>query len=273
MFYKLGKIEYFREVFIMATDIIACIIPLAIFGIPVFLMTVRIVNQWERGVILTLGKYSREATPGLNIIVPVIENLIKVDTRITTIDIPKQEVMTRDNVPVRVNAVVYMRVEDSKKAILKIDNYRYAVAQYAQTALRDVIGEIEMDQLLTNREEIARKIGGIVDKETDEWGVDITNIKLQDVELPENMKRAMARQAEAEREKRATIIQSTGEVAAADNLRKAADIISKSPAAMQLRLLKTLTDISADPNSKIIMPIPMEILRYFESMANEKGKK
>jgi len=256
----------------MATDIIACIIPLAIFGVPIFLMTVRIVNQWERGVILTLGKFSREATPGLNIIIPVIENLIKVDTRITTIDIPKQEVMTRDNVPVMVNAVVYMRVENSTKAILKIDNYRYAVSQYAQTALRDIIGEIELDQLLTKREEIAKQIEAIVDKETDEWGVDITNIKLQDVELPENMKRVMARQAEAEREKRATIILSTGEVAAADNLRQAAEIISKSPAAMQLRILKTLTDISTDPNSKIIMPIPMEILKYFQTMG-EKGKK
>ncbi|PIT84723.1 hypothetical protein COU37_01920 [Candidatus Micrarchaeota archaeon CG10_big_fil_rev_8_21_14_0_10_45_29] len=235
-------------------------------------MTVRIVNQWERGVILTLGKFSREATPGLNIIIPVIENLIKVDTRITTIDIPKQEVMTRDNVPVMVNAVVYMRVENSTKAILKIDNYRYAVSQYAQTALRDIIGEIELDQLLTKREEIAKQIEAIVDKETDEWGVDITNIKLQDVELPENMKRVMARQAEAEREKRATIILSTGEVAAADNLRQAAEIISKSPAAMQLRILKTLTDISTDPNSKIIMPIPMEILKYFQTMG-EKGKK
>ncbi|MFH1306146.1 MAG: slipin family protein [Candidatus Micrarchaeota archaeon] len=255
----------------MIEELFACGIPIIVIGIPLLLMTVRIVNEWERGVILTLGRFSRKVTPGLNIIIPVIENLIKVDTRITTIDIPKQEVMTRDNVPVMVNAVVYMRVEDAVKAILKIDNYRYAVAQYAQTALRDVIGEIELDSLLTKREGIAKQIKAIVDTETDEWGVDITNIKLQDVELPANMKRVMARQAEAEREKRATIILSTGEVAAADNLAKAAKILGAHPASLQLRTLQTITDISADPNSKIIIALPVEILKYFE--AATKGKK
>jgi len=259
----------------MAEEIIGCAIPILLIGLPIFAMTLKVVNQWERGVILTLGKFSRESKPGLNIIIPIVERLIKVDTRITTIDIPKQEVMTKDNVPVMVNAVVYMRVEDSQKAILKIDNYRYAVAQYAQTALRDIIGEVEMDSLLTKREEIARQIKAIVDAETGEWGVDITNIKLQDVELPANMKRVMARQAEAEREKRATIILSTGEVAAAENLAKASRILSASPASLQLRLLQTITDISADPNTKVIIPIPMELLKFFDIAVKkeEEGKK
>jgi len=250
-----------------------CLVPIVIIAIPVFIMTLKVVNQWERGVILTLGKFSRQATPGLNILIPGIETLIKVDTRITTIDISKQEVMTRDNVPVMINAVVYMKVEDPVKAILKIDNYRYAVSQYALTALRDIIGEVELDELLTSREQIARKIKTIVDTETGEWGVDIINIKLQDVELPADMKRAMARQAEAEREKRATVILSTGEVAAAENLNKAAQILSQNPASLQLRILQTLTDISADPNSKIIMPIPMEFLKFFETSHVDKDKK
>jgi len=257
----------------MIEQLIGCGIPVVIIGLPLAGLTIKVVNHWERGVVLTFGKFSRDAKPGLNIIIPVVDRLIKVDTRITTIDIPKQEVMTRDNVPVMVNAVVYMRVEDWQKAILKIDNYRYAVAQYALTALRDIIGEVEMDELLTNRENIALKIKKIVDAETNEWGVDITNIKLQDVELPENMKRAMARQAEAEREKRATIILATGEVAAAENLAKASRILSDSPASLQLRLLQTLTGISSDPNSKIIMPIPMEMLKFFDIAGKKKVKK
>ena len=226
------------------------------------LLSVRIVKEWERGVVLTLGKYSRKAKPGINIIIPFVENLIVVDMRITTLDIPKQEVITKDNVTIKVNAVVYMRIEDEEKAILKIRDLHYAVAQYAQTALRDVIGEIELDELLANREAVAEKIKQLVDRETAEWGVDIVSIKLQDVELPDNMKRAMARQAEAEREKRAVIIKSEGEVVAAQNLLKAAKMLEKAKPALHLRTLQTLTDVSSDKNT-IIFTLPLELLEAF----------
>jgi regulator of protease activity HflC (stomatin/prohibitin superfamily) len=191
-----------------------------------------------------------------------------VDTRITTIDIPKQEVMTKDNVPVYINAVVYMRVEDPVKAVLKIAEYKYAVAQYGQTALRDVIGNKSLDELLTNRQEVADEIKDLVDKETAEWGIDITAIKIQDITLPDNMKRAMARQAEAERERRGVIIKSEGEVQAAENLIKAAKLLEKSKIAVHLRTLQTINDISPDPNSKIIFLVPFEV---FEFVKGGKG--
>ncbi len=234
------------------------------------LLSIRIVNEWERGIVLTLGRYSRKAKPGVNLIIPIVESLIKVDMRITTLDIPKQEVITKDNVTVRVNAVVYMKIEDEEKAILRIRDLHYAVAQYAQTALRDVIGEVELDELLANREEVAEKIRKLVDEETADWGVDIVAIKLQDVELPDNMKRAMARQAEAEREKRAVIIKSQGEVVAAENLLKAAKMLEKAPAAIHLRTLQTLVDVSSDKNT-IIFTLPLELVRGFEKALKRKA--
>ncbi len=242
------------------------------FLVVLIFLSVRIVNEWEEGIILTLGRYSRKAKPGLNLLLPVIERMIKVDTRITTVDIPKQEVMTKDNVSVMVNGVVYFRVEDTEKAVLKIDNYRYAVAQYSQTALRDVVGETELDDVLTKREAVADKIKAIVDKETQEWGVDITAIKLQDVELPQDMKRAMARQAEAERERRATILLSEGEYLASENLVKAAKNLEKTPISVHLRTLQTLSDISGDPNSKIVFAVPLEVLKAFENLGSNKKK-
>ena len=241
------------------------VVEIIIVAIILVVLGVRIVNQWEEGIVLTLGKYSRKAKPGVNIIIPII-----VDKRITTVDIPKQEVMTKDNVSVMVNGVVYFRVEDTEKAILKIDDYRYAVAQYSQTALRDIIGETELDQVLTNREQVAEKIKEIVDKETSEWGVDITAIKLQDVELPKDMKRAMARQAEAERERRATILLSEGEFMASQNLVKAAKNLEKTPISIHLRTLQTLSDISGDPNSKVIFAIPLEVLKAFEKFSKKQ---
>ncbi len=241
--------------------------PLILFGGAILFMTFRIVPHWERGVVLTLGKYSRDVKPGLNIIIPFVERMITVDTRITTVDIPKQEVMTKDNVPVYVNAVVYFRVEDPKKSILKIVNYPYAVAQYSQTALRDVIGGIELDTLLTEREKIAREIKTIVDAETANWGVDITSIKIQDIELPKDMKRAMARQAEAEREKRGLIIKSEGEKEAAKNIADASRILAASPGALHLRTLNTLADISGDPSMKVVYLLPIEVLDAFKAVS------
>ncbi|PIN83745.1 hypothetical protein COV61_02230, partial [Candidatus Micrarchaeota archaeon CG11_big_fil_rev_8_21_14_0_20_47_5] len=186
------------------SDFFTCLPIVAVAGIILAISSIRVVMQYQRGIIFTLGKYSGTAEPGLNFILPIIQSMQVLDTRVATIDIPKQEVMTKDNVPANVNGVVYMRVEDPKKAVLEIENYSYAVSQYAQTALRDVVGNKELDTVLSNRDEVADEIKAIVDKETSDWGIDITAIKIQDIELPADMKRAMARQAEAEREKRAT---------------------------------------------------------------------
>jgi len=229
--------------------------------------TIRIIYEYERGVLFTLGKFSKVMQPGLRIVIPIIQSMRKVDTRIKTVDIPKQEVMTRDNVPVSINAVVYMRVINAEKAVLKIQNYVYAVSQYGQTALRDVMGNKDLDSILTERAEIADEIKQLVDKETDEWGIDITAIKVQDIELPMDMKRAMARQAEAEREKRATIIKSEGEVTASTNLRKAADMLGRAPGALHLRTLETLTDIASDQSNTLVVPLPMEFLKALEGFS------
>ncbi|HID73294.1 TPA: slipin family protein, partial [Candidatus Micrarchaeota archaeon] len=228
------------------------IFPIGFFALVLAFMGIRIVYEYERGVLFTLGKYNKVMMPGLNIIIPIIQSMRKVDTRIKTVDIPKQEVMTRDNVPVSINAVVYMRVINPEKAVLKIQNHVYAVSQYGQTALRDVTGNKELDEILTERIAIANEIKELVDKETDEWGIDITAIKIQDIELPVDMKRAMARQAEAEREKRANIIKAGGEAIASKNLMEAANQLGQSPGGLHLRTLQTLADISADQSNTIV---------------------
>ncbi len=242
-----------------------------IFGIPalgVLASAVRIISQYQKGVVLSFGKFNKVLEPGINFVVPIRDRVIVVDTRICTIDIPKQEVMTKDNVPVYINAVVYMRVEDPVKAVLRIKDYKYAVAQYGQTALRDVVGNKSLDELLTDREGVAEEIKRIVDQETSDWGVDITAIKLQDINLPDNMKRAMARQAEAEREKRGIIIKSEGEITAALNLSKAAAELARTPGALHLRTLQTLNDISGDPSVKYVLCLPVEVLDAFKAVSN-----
>ena len=201
-----------------------------VIGILLVLSGLKVIDQYERGIILTLGSYSYTLEPGLKVVVPIIQRLIKVDIRITTSDIPQQEVITKDNVPVGINAVVYFQVTKPEVAVLKIQDFTYAVTQYAQTALRDVIGGVELDSLLIDRQKIAGEIKKIVDSETTEWGVDVTAIKIQDIELPADMKRAMAKQAEAERERRATIIRSQGELSASENLQKAMKMMSTSRA-------------------------------------------
>jgi regulator of protease activity HflC (stomatin/prohibitin superfamily) len=225
----------------------------------VILSGIKIINQYERGVILTLGKYTGTLNPGLKIVIPVIQRMIRVDMRITTIDIPKQEVITKDNVPVGINAVVYVQVENPETATLKIQDYYYAVMQYAQTALRDVIGGIELDDLLTEREKIAEQIKTLVDKETGEWGINVTSIKMQDIELPADMKRVMAKQAEAERERRATIIRAQGELAASENLQKAMKNMA-SDGAIALRTLQTIESTTANPSNTVIFTLPTEVL-------------
>ncbi|MEM3399211.1 MAG: slipin family protein [Candidatus Micrarchaeia archaeon] len=252
------------------SDSLCCgILPFVLFVLTIVIpLFVRIVMQYEKGIVFTLGKFQRIADPGLHFIIPFLQEMRKIDTRILSIDIPKQEVMTKDNVPVMVNGVVFFRVEDVEKAILKIQDYKNSVSMYAQTALRDVIGNKELDVILSNREEVANEIKMLVDKETTEWGVDITGIKVQDIELPADMKRAMARQAEAERERRATIIISSGEKAAAQNLADAATTLSQVPGALHLRTLQTLADVSADQSNTIVFLIPIEVLEAMKGFIN-----
>ena len=217
---------------------------------------IKLLYQYERGVVFTLGKYSGTRNPGLTIIIPVYQSMRRVDMRIKTADIPRQEVITKDNIPLLVNAVVYFRVINPADAIIKIEDYVFAVRQYTQAALRDVIGNAELDFVLTEREQIAESIKEIVDAETAGWGVDLEAIKIQEIELPAEMKRAMAKQAEAERERRAVIIASEGELSASTNLMMAADNLSKHTGALHLRTLQTIRDIAADPSEKIIMILP-----------------
>ncbi len=244
-----------------------CLFPLGVIAIILLLMSLKVVFEYERTIVFRLGRFNRLLGPGLNIVVPIIDSVRTVDMRIKTVDIPKQEVMTKDNVPVSVNAVIYYKVKDPQAAILKIEDYMYAVSQYGQTALRDVIGNKELDFVLTEREEIATEIETIVDKETNEWGIDITAIKIQDIELPADMKRAMARQAEAEREKRATIIMAAGELQASDNLRKAALNLS-GPGALHLRTLQTISDVSADQSNTIVVMLPVEVLQAIRGIGH-----
>jgi len=233
----------------------------------------RVINQYERGVILTFGKYTGTYNPGIRWILNIVQRMIKVDIRITTVDIPRQEAITRDNVPVGVNAVVYFKVVRAEDAILKVENYSYAVSQYALAALRDIIGGVELDTLLIERERIAADIKKVVDAETDVWGIDVTAIKIQDIELPAGMKRAMAAQAETEREKRAIIIKAEGEVKAAENLQKAAGILGSTPGGMSLRTLETIDKLQPDPSKTIIFALPVEILEGIKALISERKKK
>ncbi len=245
----------FDIMFIIWPIVIVVVIFLACF----LLAGIKVILEYERLIIFRLGKYKRTIGPGVVYIVPILEKSRKVDLRIVTADIPRQEVITRDNIPVLANTVVYFKVEKPSDAIIKIENYAYAVRQYTQAALRDVVGNMELDSVLTERDKIATDIRELVDQETNEWGIDIKSIKIQEIELPAEMKRAMAKQAEAEREKRAAIIASEGELASAKNLAEAASMMASQPGAMQLRTLQTIRDISQDPSEKIVIFMPSEI--------------
>jgi len=229
-------------------------------GIALFLIIsgLRVVNQYERGVVLTFGKYTSTRGPGLTWILTGVQRMIKVDLRVTTVDIPQQEVITKDNVTVGINAVVYFKVDDAKKAVLEIQNYIQAVALYAQATLRDVIGGVELDTLLSERDKIAEEIKKIVDEATDAWGIDVSSIKIQDIELPADMKRVMAKQAEAERERRAIIVRAEGEVTAAEKLSNAAQILSSKKGGLSLRTLQTIEKINPDPSKTVLFVLPIE---------------
>ncbi len=231
---------------------------------------IRLLYQYERGVVFTLGKFSHVKDPGLNWIVPIFQTMKTVDIRIKTVDVPRQEVITKDNIPLLANTVVYFKVERPADAIIKIEDYVFAVRQFTQAALRDIVGNSELDFVLTEREKIASSIKQIVDAETGSWGVDIESIKIQEIELPAEMKRAMAKQAEAEREKRAVIIAAEGELKASENLRLAAENLAKSPVAIQLRTLQTIRDIAADPSEKIVLFLPSDLGDLVKRFTNKE---
>jgi regulator of protease activity HflC (stomatin/prohibitin superfamily) len=227
---------------------------------------IRILPEYERGVIFRLGRVvGPPRGPGLILLIPLVDRLQRVSLRTLTMDIPPQDIITRDNVTVRVNAVTYFRVVDPNRAVLEIENYIFATSQIAQTTLRSIIGQADLDELLINREEINRRLQQIIDGLTDPWGVKVTLVEVKDVELPDAMRRAMARQAEAERERRAKVIHAIGEQEAAANLAEAARLLEEHPAAMQLRILQTMTEVSAEQNSTLIFPLPMEFLRILDT--------
>ncbi len=251
-------------------EFIYCLIPLVVVVVFLLFAGLRMLYQFERGIVFTLGKFSNIRSPGLTYVLPIIQSMRKVDMRIKTAEIPRQEVITKDNIPMLVNAVVYYKVINPESAIIKIEDYMFAIRQYTQAALRDVIGNNDMDVFLQEREKIAGSIKEIVDSETSEWGLDVESIKIQEVELPAEMKRAMAKQAEAERNRRAVIIASQGELSASENLRKAAENLSKSKGALHLRTLQTIRDIAADPSEKIVLFLPSDL---GETISKITGKK
>lgn len=245
--------------------VISIIVIVVIF----ILSGIKIINQYERGVVLTLGRYTGIRQPGLRIVVPIFQRLIKVDVRSTPIDVPKQEIITKDNVTVGVDAVVYLRVIEASRAVLETTNYVYATSQFAQAALRDVTGNADLDELLSNREQISQRIKEIVDAETDKWGIDVENVKIQNIELPQDMKRAMAKQAEAERERRAVIITAEGEKAAAAAVAEAAAMLTKVPGGISIRTLQTLEKIAVEPSQKTLFVLPADLTDTVSRLINK----
>jgi regulator of protease activity HflC (stomatin/prohibitin superfamily) len=238
--------------------------------IVILLSALKVVKQYERGVKLTFGKFTGVMEPGLRIVIPVIQTWERVDIRIKAVDVPSQECVSKDNVSLKVNAVLYYKVMSAKSAVIEVEHFGFAVSQLAQTTMRNIVGEFELDELLQKREEISQKIQGIVDKDTDPWGIKVDKIEIKDIELPENMKRAMAHQAEAERDRRARITLALGESQAAEKLAQAAKVIGKEPAGLQLRLFQTMSDIASEKNSTIILPIPTELIEYIKKATPKK---
>ncbi len=234
-----------------------------IVAVVIFVSAVRIVDEYERGVIFRLGRLVGAKGPGLFFIIPMVDKIIKVSLRTIVLDVPVQEVITRDNVPVSVNAVVYFRVMDPSKAIVEVQNYVMATSQVSQTTLRSVVGEAELDEVLSEREKLNSKLQSIIDKATDPWGIKVSMVEIKDVQIPEQMQRAIAAQAEAERDRRAKIINAEGEFQASEKLAAAAEVLSKNPVGIQLRFLRTLTEIAMENNSTTIFPVPVDLLNAF----------
>ena len=240
------------------------VLGLIIIIVIVLLSSIKQVDEFERGVKFSMGRFSKIMEPGWNLVLPIFQSFKKVDIRTKAVDVPEQEAITKDNVSVRINAVIYYKVFDASKAILAVENFRYAVSQLAQTTMRNAVGSVTLDELLSEREKISGEICTIIDNATDPWGIKVENVELKDISLPEEMKRVIAKAAEAEREKLAVITKAQGEVEASQNLAKAAHIMSTTPGALHLRTLSTLNDLSSDQSNTIIFAVPIEVLRAFE---------
>lgn len=238
-------------------------------GIILLVLFIRQVDQYERGLLFTMGKFTSIKQPGWRIVIPILQRMPKVDIRTRAVDVPDQDAITKDNVSVRVNAVIYYKVAEPDKSILEVENFYYATSQIAQTTMRNAVGEVSLDELLANRDEVAERIMKIVDEATDPWGIDVVSVELKHIELPEGLKRTMAKQAEAEREKRATIINSEGEVVAAENLAKAAQTMAAVPGALHLRTLNSINDISSDESNTVVFVVPVEVLRAIEGLTKK----
>ena len=231
----------------------------------VILGSIKQINEYERGILFSYGKFSKVLNPGWRLVLPIIQSYSKIDIRTKVIDVPEQETITKDNVSVRINAVIYFSVFDAGKALLQVENFRYAVSQLAQTTMRNAVGSVTLDELLSSRDKISTEICKVIDEATDPWGIKVENVELKDVALPEEMKRVIAKAAEAEREKQAVITKAQGEVEASENLAKAARTMSESAGALHLRTLSTINDISSDQSNTVVFAIPIEVLRAFEN--------
>lgn len=243
-------------------------LPLIIVLLFLLFSAINILNEYERGIVFTLGRFTGVKGPGLILIIPIVQKMMKIDTRVVTFDVPAQDIITRDNIPVKVNAVVYFRVIYPDKAVLNVERYMYSTSQLAQTTLRSVLGQQELDDLLTNRDKINQSLQEILDKHTEPWGIKVSAVEVKNVDIPQEMQRAIARQAEAERERRAKIINADGEYQAAQKLSDASNIISQNPVALQLRYLQTLVEISSENTQTIVFPLPIDVLRAFIDKKN-----
>jgi len=243
------------------------ILTLIIIVVVSLVILLREVKQYERGVVLTMGKYTGLRGPGWSIIIPIFQNMEKVDLRVKAVDVPDQKVITRDNVSASINAVIYYKVSDAAKAVLEVEDFRFAVSQLAQTTMRNIVGGATLDEVLAERDKLSERIQQIIDAETDAWGIRVENVELKDFFLPQDMERTIAKQAEAERERRAVIIKAEGEVAAAENISKAAKILAEAPGALHLRTLQTLNDLSSDQSNTVIFAVPLEVLRAVAGVA------
>ncbi len=249
------------------------IIGIIVFFVFLILLMLKQINQYERGVMFTLGRFTGLKEPGWRIVVPVFQSLTKVDIRTKAVDVPDQEAITKDNIPVRINAVVYYRITDAGQAILQVENYFWATSQVAQTTMRNAVGEVTLDELLQKRAQIAEKIKNTVDKQTDPWGIDVESVELKDVIIPENLKRTISKEAEAEREKRSVIIKAEGEKIAAQNITDAAAMLAQAPGALHLRTLQSINDLSSDQSNTTIWMVPVEGFAALRGVADKLGIK
>ena len=245
------------------------ILSLIVLAIVILVAILKQVNQYERGVMFTMGRFTGIKEPGWRLVVPVFQQLRKVDMRVKAVDVPEQKAITKDNISVGVNAVIYYKVSDAGKAILEVEDFIYAMSQLAQTTMRNAVGEVELDELLAGREKISERIRLVVDEASDPWGIKVSNVELKDIALPADMERTIAKQAEAEREKRAVIIKAEGEVMAAENMSKAANMLAAAPGALHLRTLQSINDISSDQSNTVVFAVPLEVLRALEKITGK----